>query len=214
MSTIVNSQESQEITTTAVKSKKVLLTKEEKETRKQERKIKELEDNLNELVQLKSSLEEIKLKIKKLEKRNRKLSPKKNKTKSGIVKPMPISLELSSYLNLPSDTEIARSTVSKLLSQIFEEKGLKQGNIINAHLCEDTLKLFGGKPIFAIDSKHPDTLGFSWQNIQKHLSPHFIKVEIVEKQIPETSEVPAVKAKESKEPKKPKKSDKSGKKKT
>ena len=142
---------------------------------------------------MKLDLDEIKLKIKKLEKRNRKLRPKQNKTKSGIVKPMPISLELSSYLSLPEDTEIARSTVAKLLSQIFEEKGLKQGNLINAHLCEDTLKLFGGEPIYAIDSKHPETLGFSWQNIQKHLSPHFIKVE-VPVNVPVPVEVPAVKA--------------------
>lgn len=190
--------ESPEIT--VPKPKKALLTKEEKEARKQERKVKELEDNLNELEQLKIDLVEIKAKIKKLEKRNRKLRPKQNKTKSGIVKPMPISEELSGYLSLPEDTEIARSTVSKLLSQIFEEKGLKQGNLINAHLCPETLKLFGGKPIYPIDSKHPETLGFSWQNIQKHLSPHFIKVEVIAE--PKPTEVKPKKAAKKAEPKK------------
>ena len=150
------------------------------------------------MVSLRQQLEELKLKIKKLEKRNRKLKPKTSKTISGIVKPMHITKELAKYLGVEEDTKLARSTIAHLLKEIFEKKGIKDGNLVHADKDPETKKLFpsGGK-LYPIDSAHPKEFGLSWRNMQKNLTHFIIKDE------PEPKEEPEVKEPKE-EPKEPK----------
>ena len=201
--------EVQEIKVPKTKPVKVALTKEEKELRKQEKKTQELEQNLVDLEALEAQLFEIKQKIKKLQKRNRKLKPKNTSTKSGIVKPMSITKELAEYLGVEHDVKLARSTISSLLNQVFEKKGIKDGNTIHADKDPETKKLFpkGGKE-YPIDSKNPTVFGLSWRNIQKNIK-HFIVPDIVEPKEPvepKDSKVTSVKKTVPKEPKEPKES--------
>ena len=158
------------------KPQKIVLTEEEKLEKKKQKKELELLQNEERIKELLEIISESKEEIKKLNKRNRKLNPIKKLNKSGITKQVPISKELAKYLGVKPSTLVARSEVSKLLSQIFDKKGIKNGQLINVASDKSTLKLFG-PPIYPVKSSEPEILGYSWQNIQKYLTEHFPKSE-------------------------------------
>ncbi len=170
------SESTEVLQTMPEKTQKVPLTETEKLEKKKEKKHLELISNEEKIEQLLQIITESKEEIKKLKKRNRKLSPKKKVTTSGITKQVPISKDLAKYLGVKPTTLVARSEVSKLLSQIFDKKGIKNGQLINVASDKSTLKLFG-PAIYPVKSSEPETLGYSWQNIQKYLTEHFPKSE-------------------------------------
>ena len=107
--------------------------------------------------------------------------PKTVKAPSGFAKPTKVTKELCEFMERPEGTEIARTEVTKSLSQYIktnnlQEKGEKSKNIINP----DT-KL---KNLLGLSSEETDNLTFF--NIQKYMNKHFIKKQTISKEMEET----------------------------
>ena len=130
-----------------------------------------------------SELRTIRRHVQKLEKSkkggSRNTDPNKKKAPSGITKPTGISTELSTFLNLPPETLIPRTDVTKLISNYVKENNLKNeedGRRIDLE-GEAGLKLKALlKPeVHLSDPKYNGILTFF--NLQKCLKGHFIKQE-------------------------------------
>ena len=104
--------------------------------------------------------------LKAAQKLNRKKKLKSNRKPSGFVKPTLISMELADFLNVPHKSEIARTEVTREINKYIREHNLqdaKNGRIINADKALQTLL------------KVQKTDELTYFNLQKFMSPHFLK---------------------------------------
>lgn len=133
---------------------------------------------LEELNTLKSNISSTIVKTKKLEstvtKQLKQFEKKKNKkggvrAPSGFAKPTPLSDELCLFLKVASGTELARTDVTKRITEYIKEHNLQNLNDKRIILPDKTLKklLFG-------NGKMEDVTYF---NLQKYLKHHFPKKE-------------------------------------
>jgi chromatin remodeling complex protein RSC6 len=90
----------------------------------------------------------------------------KKKIKKGFATPSSISKELSDFLNIPNDTKISRTDVTKQISDYIKSNNLQNEN-------DKTEILPNEKLIKLIGNEHNDKLTFF--SIQKLLNRHFIK---------------------------------------
>ncbi|NBO17594.1 MAG: hypothetical protein EBV07_01765 [Proteobacteria bacterium] len=106
---------------------------------------------------------ELKLAQKQSSKRKRKAG---NRAPSGFVKPTRISAELATFLNKPLDAEMARTEVTSAINGYVKQHKLQDkenGRKINPDAALTSL----------LKLKKEDEL--TYFNLQKYMSPHFIK---------------------------------------
>jgi len=99
-----------------------------------------------------------------------KSKPKTDRAPSGFAKPTKVTKELCEFMNRPEGTEIARTEVTKSLSQYIktnnlQEKGANSKNKINP---DDKLKTLLGL-------SNDETENLTYFTIQKYMNKHFIK---------------------------------------
>jgi chromatin remodeling complex protein RSC6 len=100
-----------------------------------------------------------------------KVNAKRNKNKgsrapSGFVKPAGISKELAKFLGVKDDTMMARTDVTKLITQYVKDHKLQDVNNGRKILPDTKLKALLG--VTAADE-------VTYFNLQKYMKPHFIK---------------------------------------
>lgn len=105
--------------------------------------------------------------MKNVEKANAKRKKKNvNRAPSGFVKPTPITQELASFLGKSAGTEMARTEVTREINAYIRENKLQDksnGRIINADTkLSALLKIPAGQEL-------------TYFNLQRYMSPHFIK---------------------------------------
>ena len=88
---------------------------------------------------------------------------KARSTTNGFNKPLDISEELRKFLKLAAGEQISRSQVTKKVNEYVTEKGLKQGQNMDASL----------KAIL----DPPADVQVTFLNIQKYINKHYIKTE-------------------------------------
>jgi hypothetical protein len=82
---------------------------------------------------------------------------------NGFNKPQKVTPELQKFLGLAADEQISRSQVTKRLNAYVAERGLKAGQLIN---LDATLKAL---------LNPPEGEQVTFLNLQKYISPHYIK---------------------------------------
>ena len=106
-------------------------------------------------------LSEVRKVNKRLEKKQAK---QKKRQPSGFAKPTKISNELCDFLSKPYGTEMARTEVTRELTQYIRDKGLQDQANKRRILCDkrlgDLLKVAGGEEV-------------TYFNLQKFMKPHF-----------------------------------------
>ena len=95
--------------------------------------------------------------------------PKKPRAPSGFAKPTKVTKELCDFMNRPEGTEIARTEVTKLLSEYIKVNNLQEQseNAKNKIVPDDKLR-----SLLGISSEESTNLTFF--NIQKYMNKHFI----------------------------------------
>ena len=132
------------------------------------------EEVLNDLTTIKSSVSLTMTKTKKLRdlvaKQTKMLEKKKkkggNREPSGFAKPTLISKELSTFLGKPPETHMARTEVTKALTEYIREHKLQDEKDKRTILPDKKL----GKLLNSNDEK------LTYFNLQKFLKPHFSTV--------------------------------------
>ena len=113
--------------------------------------------------------------MKTLDKMNaRKKKNQKGRAKSGFVKPTKITNELADFLGLPHGTEIARTDVTKQITQYVRDNKLQDkanGRRINADAKLKKLLNYDEKKV--TDEKQL----LSYFNLQRYLTVHFAKAQ-------------------------------------
>lgn len=123
-----------------------------------------------ELRKLQKSVEkELKESQKKGKKKEKNLD-KPKRTPSGFAKPAPISVELCEFLGKPAGTEIARTDVTKALTQYIKTNSLQQPDNKRIILPDAKLKKL-------LKLKADDVV--TYFNLQKYMKSHFPKAEVV-----------------------------------
>jgi chromatin remodeling complex protein RSC6 len=125
-------------------------------------------------LQLKTLEKTVRKNLKAVEKVADKKNKNKDKTKakrspSGFAKPTKVTKELCEFMNRPEGTEIARTEVTKILSEYIKSNKLQEQteNSKNKIVPDDKLK-----SLLGISSEESTNLTFF--NIQKYMNKHFI----------------------------------------
>lgn len=98
-----------------------------------------------------------------------KVKVKSKRAPSGFAKPTKVTKELCEFMNRPEGTEIARTEVTKILSEYIKTNKLQEQteNSKNKIVPDDKLK-----SLLGISSEESTNLTFF--NIQKYMNKHFI----------------------------------------
>ena len=98
-----------------------------------------------------------------------KSKPKVKRAPSGFAKPTKVTKELCEFMNRPEGSEIARTEVTKILSEYIKSNNLQEQskNSKNKIIPDDKLK-----SLLGISSEESSNLTFF--NIQKYMNKHFI----------------------------------------
>lgn len=110
--------------------------------------------------------------------KNKKKRVRTNKPQSphGFTKPVHISAELSSFLKVDKDTTIARPSVTREISNYVKKHELYEASNKSIFKVDSTLKKLLGEPLYLVEPKKPELgVGYGYKNLQKYLSPHFLK---------------------------------------
>lgn len=102
---------------------------------------------------------------------------KQRSLNNGFRKPLAISDELRSFLNLGPEDRISRADVTRKLNEYVTEKGLKNGQNLT---LDDSLKSL---------LSPPEDVQVTFLNIQKYINRHYIK-DVHEVPVTEVSEAP------------------------
>lgn len=96
----------------------------------------------------------------------------KERTKNnGFNRPMLLSQELKDFLGLGPDEMLSRSAVTRRINEYVKANGLKHPDNGRILILDDKLtKLL----------KPPEGTQVTYLNVQKYLSPHYTKTEVVE----------------------------------
>ena len=95
--------------------------------------------------------------------------PKKPRAPSGFAKPTKVTKELCDFMNRPEGTEIARTEVTKILSEYIKTNKLQEQseNSKNKIVPDDKLR-----SLLGITSE--ESVNLTFFNIQKYMNKHFI----------------------------------------
>ena len=107
--------------------------------------------------------------LKNMNKKKKKVhNDKKPRAPSGFAKPAKMSKELCDFLNEPVGTEMARTVVTKHITNYVKEHNLQNQENRRQILCDDKLM-----NLLKVD----DTVVLTYFNLQKYMKVHFIKTE-------------------------------------
>lgn len=123
------------------------------------------------LAKLKSDFKTLEKQVLKEARSMDKVNARRNRNKgsrapSGFVKPAGISKELAKFLNVPEDTMIARTDVTKLITAYVKEHSLQDSD--NGRKILPDAKLSSLLGVKASDE-------VTYFNLQKYMKPHFVK---------------------------------------
>ena len=107
--------------------------------------------------------------IKKVAEKADKASPKKPRAPSGFAKPTKVTKELCDFMNRPEGSEIARTEVTKILSEYIKTNKLQEQNENSKNKIVPDDKL---RSLLGISTEESSNLTFF--NIQKYMNKHFI----------------------------------------
>lgn len=95
--------------------------------------------------------------------------PKKPRAPSGFAKPTKVTKELCDFMNRPEGTEIARTEVTKILSEYIKTNKLQEQseNSKNKIVPDDKLR-----SLLGITTE--ESVNLTFFNIQKYMNKHFI----------------------------------------
>ena len=95
--------------------------------------------------------------------------PKTPRAPSGFAKPTKVTKELCDFMNRPEGTEIARTEVTKILSEYIKTNKLQEQseNSKNKIVPDDKLR-----SLLGITSE--ESVNLTFFNIQKYMNKHFI----------------------------------------
>ena len=96
--------------------------------------------------------------------------PKKPKAPSGFAKPTKVTKELCEFMEKPEGTEIARTEVTKTLSQYIKANNLQEKGENSKNRINPDAKL---KNLLGLSNDETENL--TYFTIQKHMNKHFIK---------------------------------------
>lgn len=130
-----------------------------------------MENVLSELAQLRKDMTALTKMIRKM--RNQQDDPDGEKAKersknNGFNRPQIVSSELRTFLGLGEEETISRSEVTKRLNAYVKDNGLKHPENGRVMILDDKLTAL---------LKPPDGVQVTFLNVQKYLSPHYIKIE-------------------------------------
>jgi chromatin remodeling complex protein RSC6 len=139
--------------------------------KKMESVLKEMEEILN--IQ-KNTLQQTEKKFQQFKKfaitfieQSKKIYEKKPRKPSGFVLPVPASIELCNFLNIPEGSEVSRTEVTKYLIQYIQEKGLSHPEKKTLIIPDEALsKLIG---------PDADLETLTRFTIQKYMNKHYIR---------------------------------------
>lgn len=101
---------------------------------------------------------------------------KERSKNNGFNRPNVISEELREFLDIEKDQTISRSEVTRFINKYITENGLKHPDNGRVILIDEKLKKL---------LKPPEDIQVTFLNIQKYLSPHYIKKADLVKNEPE-----------------------------
>ena len=93
---------------------------------------------------------------------------KKRAENNGFNRKQEITPKLRAFLALPTEDLISRSEVTKFINKYITEKGLKHPDNGRQIVLDDTLRDLLAPPADVV---------VTYLNLQKYLSPHYIKKE-------------------------------------
>ena len=123
------------------------------------------------LAKLKSDFKTLEKQVLKEARSMDKVNARRNRNKgsrapSGFVKPAGISKELAKFLNVPEDTMIARTDVTKMITAYVKQHNLQ--DVSNGRKIIPDAKLSSLLGVKASDE-------VTYFNLQKYMKPHFVK---------------------------------------
>jgi chromatin remodeling complex protein RSC6 len=108
--------------------------------------------------------------VNKVVKASAKSKPKTDRAPSGFAKPTKVTKELCEFMNRPEGTEIARTEVTKSLSQYIKTNNLQEKGENSKNRINPDAKL---KSLLGISNEETENL--TYFTIQKYMNKHFIK---------------------------------------
>ena len=107
--------------------------------------------------------------IKKVSEKAEKAKSNKPRAPSGFAKPSKVTKELCDFMNRPEGSEIARTEVTKILSEYIKTNKLQEQNENSKNKIVPDDKL---RSLLGISTEESTNLTFF--NIQKYMNKHFI----------------------------------------
>lgn len=100
----------------------------------------------------------------------------KPQTPHGFTKPVHISSALSAFLKVEPDTTIARPSVTSKIAEYVRQHELYESSNKSIFKPDTFLKKILGEPLYLVEPRKPELgVGYGYKNLQKYLSPHFLK---------------------------------------
>jgi upstream activation factor subunit UAF30 len=130
-----------------------------------------MEDIKQEIADLRSDIKSLTKIVRKIKTKLEDPDGEKAKARAannGFNRKQNISEELRAFMGLPAGEQASRSEVTKFLTKYITDKGLKHPENGRQIVLDDTLRAL---------LKPPADVQITYLNVQKFLSPHYIKVE-------------------------------------
>lgn len=125
---------------------------------------------------IKSLITDYQKEVRENKNKKKRVRSSKPQTPHGFTKPVHISAELSSFLKVDPDTTIARPSVTREISNYVKQHELYEASNKSIFKADSTLKKLLGEPLYLVEPKKPELgVGYGYKNLQKYLSPHFLK---------------------------------------
>ena len=141
------------------------------------------------LEQFKTELSDIKSELKSLLKLVRKMRTKQEDptgekakaraTNNGFNRPIEVSEELKTFLNLAEGEVVSRSEVTRRINKYITENNLKHPDNGRVIILDDKLQSL---------LKPGDGVQVTFLNVQKYISPHYVKAAVTEEPVTKTIE--------------------------
>lgn len=138
--------------------------------------LKNFKEHLITLKKLKKEVVYLERQLKKKTKKKKVVVNTENKKPSGFAVPTPISDDLADFLGLERGSDVARTTVTKLINRYITDNNLKDPNnkrniLLNGKEGEKLAKILS--PLVDQDGNEVD---LSYFNIQRYIKHHFLKI--------------------------------------
>jgi len=145
------------------------------------------------LEQFKTELSDIKSELKSLLKLVRKMRTKQEDptgekakaraSNNGFNRPIEVSVELKTFLNLAEGEVVSRSEVTRRINKYITENNLKHPDNGRVIILDDKLQAL---------LKPTDGTQVTFLNVQKYISPHYVKASSTEEPVAETKTIEPV----------------------